>query len=104
MPALSSSPISAALEQRGDLPAGDRALLAGECPSLLEYLQQVPDPRDPRGARYSLTSLLLARVAAVLAGVQSLAAVGEWISDAPPQVLAARDQARSPGGPVRAAA
>jgi hypothetical protein len=58
VPALSSSPISAALEQL-DLPAGDRALLAGQCPSLLEYLQQVPDPRDPRGVRHSLTSLLL---------------------------------------------
>ena len=88
MPALSSSPISAALEQL-DLPAGDRALLAGQCPSLLEYLQQVPDPRDPRGVRHSLTSLLLAAVAAVLAGAQSLAAVGEWVADAPPQVLAA---------------
>ena len=72
-----------------DLPAGDRALLAGQCPSLLEYLQQVPDPRDPRGVRHSLTSLLLAAVAAVLAGAQSLAAVGEWVADAPPQVLAA---------------
>ena len=88
MPALSSSPISAALEQL-DLPAGDRALLAGQYPSLLEYLQQVPDPRDPRGVRHSLTSLLLAAVAAVLAGAQSLAAVGEWVADAPPQVLAA---------------
>ena len=88
MPALSSSPISAALEQL-DLPAGDRALLAGQCPSLQEYLQQVPDPRDPRGVRHSLTSLLLAAVAAVLAGAQSLAAVGEWVADAPPQVLAA---------------
>jgi DDE_Tnp_1-associated len=36
-----------------------------------------------------LTSLLLAAVAAVLAGAQSLAAVGEWVADAPPQVLAA---------------
>jgi DDE_Tnp_1-associated len=88
VPALSSSPIGAALEQL-DLPACDRALLAGQCPSLLEYLQQVPDPRDPRGVRHSLTSLLLAAVAAVLAGAQSLAAVGEWVADAPPQVLAA---------------
>jgi DDE_Tnp_1-associated len=85
---LSSFPISAALGQL-DLPAGDRALLAGQCPSLLEYLRQVPDPRDPRGVRHSLTSLLLAAVAAVLAGAQSLAAVGEWVADAPPQVLAA---------------
>ena len=101
MPALSSSPISAALEQPG-LPAGDRALLAGQCPSLLEYLQQVPDPRDPRGVRHSLTSLLLAAVAAVLAGAQSLAAVGEWVADAPPQVLAALGMQPLPGCHPRA--
>ena len=72
-----------------DLPAGDRALLAGQCPGLLEYLARVPDPRDPRGVRHTLTSLLLAAVAAVLAGARSFTAVGEWVADAPPQVLAA---------------
>jgi hypothetical protein len=45
VPALSSSPISLALEQLRDLPAGDRALLAGVCPSLAECLQRVPDRR-----------------------------------------------------------
>jgi len=35
---VSSSPISPALGQVGDLPAGDRALLAGQCPSLAEHL------------------------------------------------------------------
>jgi hypothetical protein len=44
---------------------------------------------DPRGVRHSLISVLLASVAAVLAGAQSLAAVGEWVADAPPGVLAA---------------
>jgi hypothetical protein len=38
----------------------------------------VPDPRDPRGVRHPLTSLLLAAVAAVLAGARSFAAIGEW--------------------------
>ena len=89
MPALSLSLISAALEQLRDLPAGDRASLAGQCPSLAECLQQVPDPRDRRGVRHTLTSLLLAAVAAVLAGARSFTAVGEWVADAPPQVLAA---------------
>jgi DDE_Tnp_1-associated len=60
--------ISPALERFRDLPAGERAPLASEWPSLLECLQRVPDPRDPRGVRHSLTSLLLAAVAAVLAG------------------------------------
>jgi len=89
VPALSSSPIGPGLEQLRDLPAGDRTLLAGEDPSLAECLQRVPDPRDPRGVRHTLTSLLLAAAAAVQAGAQSLAAIGEWVADAPPQVLAA---------------
>ena len=96
MPALSSSPISPALEQLSDLPAGDRALLAGQCPGLLECLARVPDPRDRRGVRHSLSSLLLAAVAAVLAGAQSFTAVGEWVADAPPQVLAALGVRRDP--------
>ena len=88
MPALSSSLISSALEQLQDLPARDRTLLAGQCPSLTGFLAQVPDPRDPRGVRHTLSSLLLATAAAVLAGARSFTAVGEWVADAPPQVLA----------------
>jgi predicted transposase YbfD/YdcC len=88
VPALSLSLISPALEQLQDLPAGDGVLLSGQCPGLLEYLERVPDPRDPRGVRHTLTSLLLAAVAAVLAGARSFTAIGEWVADAPPQVLA----------------
>ena len=87
MPALSLSLIGPALEQLQDLPAGDCVLLSGQCPGLLEYLERVPDPRDPRGVRHSLSSLLLAAVAAVLAGARSFTAIGEWVADAPPQVL-----------------
>jgi hypothetical protein len=99
VPALSLSLISPALEQLQDLPAGDRAVLAGVCPGLLECLEWVPDPRDPRGVRHSLTSLLLAAVAAVaavLSGARSLTAVGEWVADAPPQVLATLGIRRDP--------
>ena len=96
MPALPSSPISPALEQLQDLPAGDRALLAGQCPGLAEHLAQVPDPRDPRGVRHALTSLLLAAIAAVLAGARSFTAVGEWVADAPPHVLACLGVRRDP--------
>jgi predicted transposase YbfD/YdcC len=71
-------------------------LLAGQWPGLLEYLALVPDPRDPRGVRHTLTSLLLAAVAAVLAGARSFAAVGEWVADAPPQVLACLGVRRDP--------
>jgi hypothetical protein len=70
--ALPSSPISPALEQLQDLPAGDRAGLARHYPGLLEHLALVPDPRDPRGVQHTLTSLFLAAIAAVLAGARSL--------------------------------
>ena len=96
MPALSSSLIGAALEQLSDLPAGDRGLLGGECPDLAGYLARVPDPRDRRGVRHTLTSLLLTAVAAALAGARSFAAAGEWAADAPPQVLTALGVRRDP--------
>jgi len=96
VPASSSSLINPALEQLAELSAGERDLLAGECPSLAEFLAQVPGPRDPRGLRHALTSLLLAAVAAVLAGARSFAGVGEWVADAPPQVLAALGVRRDP--------
>ncbi len=96
MPALSLSLVNPALEQLEDVPAGGRAVLARQCPSLLKCLGRVPDPRDPRGVRHTLTSLLLAAVAAVLAGARSFTAVGEWVSDAPPQVLATLGIRRDP--------
>jgi predicted transposase YbfD/YdcC len=51
-------------------------------------LAEVPDPRHRRGKRHGLTSLLLAAVAAVLAGARSFTAIAEWVADAPPGVLA----------------
>lgn len=46
--------------------------------SLLEHLERVPDPRDPRGVRYPLAGMLAVAVCAVLAGARSFAAIGEW--------------------------
>jgi len=96
VPALSSSLISPALEQIADLPAGDRELLAAGQLSLLEHLARVPDPRKRRGVRHSLSSVLAAAIAAVLAGAQSFTAIGEWINDAPPPVLACLGIRRDP--------
>ncbi|MFJ2582688.1 ISAs1 family transposase [Kitasatospora aureofaciens] len=56
-------------------------------PGLLQRLAQVPYPRDPRGVRHTLAVVLALTACAVLAGATSLLAVGEWITDAPPQVL-----------------
>jgi predicted transposase YbfD/YdcC len=58
-------------------------------PDLAACLAAVPDPRDQRGIRHSMTSLLMASVAAALAGARSFTAIGEWVADAPPQVMAA---------------
>ena len=78
-----------ALGRLQDLPAADRTVLAGQCPGLAGHLAAVPDPRDPRGVRHTLTSLLLAAAASVLAGARSFTEIGEWAADAPPRVLAA---------------
>lgn len=53
-----------------------------ELPSLRQALSAVPDPRKPRGVRYGFTELLLAWVAAVLSGAQTLTMIAEWTADA----------------------
>lgn len=57
--------------------------------ALLLALSAVPDPRKRRGVRYRLACLLAVAAAAVLAGARSFAAIGEWATDAPQEVLAA---------------
>ncbi|SEG96083.1 Predicted transposase YbfD/YdcC associated with H repeats [Nonomuraea solani] len=64
--------------------------------NLLERFQHIPDPRDPRGVRHTLASLLALASAAVLAGSRSFTAIGEWIADAPAQVMAALGVRRDP--------
>jgi predicted transposase YbfD/YdcC len=54
---------------------------------LVVHLATVPDPRDRRGVRHRLASLLSVAVCAVLAGAKSLTAIGEWAADAPGEVL-----------------
>ena len=56
---------------------------------LRKHLADVPDPRDRRGVRHSIGSILALAAAAVVAGAQSFAAIGEWAADAPQPVLAA---------------
>jgi predicted transposase YbfD/YdcC len=84
VPAPSSSPIPSAT-QRLDAPA---ALAPEQCRCLLDALAQLTDPRHRRGRRLALTTVLAVAVVAVLAGATSLAAIGEWASDAPCGVLA----------------
>lgn len=82
MPAGSSSLIPAGLLRVG----GVDVARVGD---LRDHLARVPDPRDRRGVRHSLVSVLSVAAAAVAAGARSLTAIGEWAADAPQQVLAA---------------
>ena len=92
MPAPTSSPIAAISGHRDP----SRGMEPDQCRSLLEYLAGMPDPRHRRGRRHALGAVLAVAVAAVLAGARSLAAIGEWASDAPCQVLAALGVRRDP--------
>jgi DDE family transposase len=57
------------------------AVTDGEHHSLLVALAAVPDPRDPRGTRYPLVSMLAVAVCAVLAGACTFAAITDWVRD-----------------------
>src|ERR687889_208707 len=66
-------------------PTADVALPAavteGEHHSLFVALTAVPDPRDPRGRRYPLVSMLAVAVCAVLTGACTFAAITDWVRD-----------------------
>src|SRR3954469_17121815 len=67
-----------------DVPA--EPLSAAQSIRLLQALAAVPDPRRRRGRRYSLQSVLLIAVSAVLAGARSYAAIADWAVLARPAV------------------
>jgi predicted transposase YbfD/YdcC len=56
---------------------------------LLECFAAVPDPRDPRGVRHPLASILGLCTAAVLAGEVDLVGITAWAAAAPQHLLAA---------------
>lgn len=56
-------------------------------PPLVDVLARVPDPRDPRGVRHSLATVLTLAQAAVATGAKTLLAISEWIGDANRDVL-----------------
>jgi hypothetical protein len=47
----------------------------------LVALTAAPDPRDPRGKRYPLVSMLAVAVCAVLAGATTFATITDWVRD-----------------------
>jgi hypothetical protein len=70
-------------------PDHSRPLAVGACPDLLERLAMLPNPRDRRGRRHTLASVLALSAAAVAAGARSVTAIAEWASAAPCPILAA---------------
>jgi hypothetical protein len=56
---------------------------------LLDALDEVPDPQDPRGVRYRLAALLAVAVCSVIAGAVTYAAVSDWLEDLPDDDLPA---------------
>lgn len=90
MPAPSAA--QAALPELAGRAASLHAAVGG---NLLECFAAVPDPRDRRGMRHSLTSILAMCTAAALCGCTSLEDVTAWVSAAPQQVLAALGCRRS---------
>lgn len=55
-------------------------------PDLLVALSGVPDPRNSRGVRHRLVTVLAAAVCAVLAGARSYVGIAEWAHDLPVSV------------------
>jgi predicted transposase YbfD/YdcC len=94
VPAPTSLPINHALDHLATVTCDSSPAAVTEYASLLKRLRQLPDPRDRRGIRHSLASVLAVAAAAVLAGARSFTAIGEWIADAPVQVQAALEVRR----------
>jgi predicted transposase YbfD/YdcC len=92
VPGDRSSPIPAAVTD----PDHARPLALRDWPGLLERLAMLPDPRDRRGRRHTLASVLAVSAAAVAAGARSVTAIAEWATDAPWPVLAALGVRRDP--------
>jgi len=56
--------------------------------SLLEVLEGIADPRDPRGVRHRLVSVLAVAVLTVLGGAANFREIGDQAADLPQPVLA----------------
>lgn len=78
---MSSSPIAVLLPHAPVTSIAPAAVSGFEQPELLAALATVPDPRDRRGVRYPLPSVLAVAVCAVLAGAVTFAAIADWLRD-----------------------
>jgi predicted transposase YbfD/YdcC len=80
VPASASSLIAVLAACTGPVSPG---LGSGQDGDLLVALHAVPDPRQQRGRRHRLVTVLAVSVAAVLAGARSYVAITEWAHDLP---------------------
>ena len=64
---MSSSLTEIVLPHRPPAMASSAVVTGGDCRSLFVALEVIDDPRDPRGRRYPLVSMLAAAVCAVTA-------------------------------------
>ena len=71
--------------------------------SLWQWLGRLPDPRDPRGVRFTLPCVIAISIAARLAGCDSFTAAGEWAASRPQRVLKALGCPRHKRAGVRVA-
>lgn len=83
-PLMSSSPIAAIAGPRPTGTTSPTAVTDCERQGLLAALAVVADPRDPRGIRYPLASMLATAVCAVMAGACTFAAMADWVRDLDP--------------------
>src|SRR3954464_11060272 len=77
---MPSSPTEILLPHRPPTPPPG-VVTDGEHPSLLLALAAVPDPRDRRGRRYPVVSVLAVALCAVLAGAGTVVGVTDWARD-----------------------
>jgi predicted transposase YbfD/YdcC len=90
--------LARAEKARRELAAHVRGLREASGGSILECFRVVADPRDPRGVRYALASVLALVTAAMLADCDTLADVIAWISHAPRKELRALGCRAAPCG------
>ncbi len=95
MPVQSRMPVPAAAEALGELASRAAALSAASGGNLAECFAAVPDPRDPRGTRHSLSCVLVLCTAAVLCGNTQVEDVTAWVHAARQEVLAAAGARRN---------
>ena len=69
--------------------------------SLIERIEAITDPRDPRGVRHSFASTLVLIACATLAGHKSLVALSEWGDVASQEVLSRLGARVSPHSGLR---